>query len=113
MHEVGMMQSLLKTAVEQAKRKGAEHIRLVQMRVGDASGVTLDSLEFAFDIAKKGTIAEDAHLRIDQAPTVCYCLHCGIEFQPINELNECPQCHQISAEIRQGKEFEIEFLEIS
>ncbi|MGA7932300.1 MAG: hydrogenase maturation nickel metallochaperone HypA [Kovacikia sp.] len=113
MHEVGMMQRLLDTAVERAKQEGAEHIRLVQMRVGDASGTVPESLEFAFDVAKKGTIAEDAHLQIDRIPTVCYCLHCGSEFQPIDQLYECPQCHQISTEIRQGKEFELEFLEVS
>jgi hydrogenase nickel incorporation protein HypA/HybF len=113
MHEVGMMQSLLNTAVERAKQEGAGHIRLVQMRVGDASGVVPDSLEFAFDVAKKGTIAQNAHLQIDRVPTICYCSHCALEFQPIEELYECPQCHQMSTEIRQGKEFELEFLEVS
>lgn len=113
MHEVGMMQNLIDTAIERAKQEGAEHIRTVHMRVGDASGMVPESLELAFELAKQGTIAEDAHLEIHHLPTVCYCLRCDLEFQPIDQLFECPQCHQISTEIRQGKECELEFLDVS
>jgi hydrogenase nickel incorporation protein HypA/HybF len=70
MHEVGMMQNILDAAVKRAKDEGAQHIRLVQMRVGEASGVVPDSLEFAFDIAKKGTIAADAKMQVENIPVV-------------------------------------------
>ncbi len=45
MHEVGMMQNILEAAVKRAKDEGAQHIRLVQMRVGEASSVVPDSWE--------------------------------------------------------------------
>ncbi|MBE9181751.1 hydrogenase maturation nickel metallochaperone HypA [Oculatella sp. LEGE 06141] len=111
MHEVGMIQSILDTAVARAKEEGAQHIRFVQMRVGEASGVVPESLERAFAAAKQGTIAEEAHLQIDYVPTVCYCSRCDLEFQPAAQRYECPQCRQIITEIRQGKEFELAFLE--
>lgn len=113
MHEVEMMQNLVNMAVERAKQEGAQHIRTVHMRIGHASGVVPESLELAFELAKQGTIAEDAQLQIQYLPTVCYCLRCGLEFQPLDRLYECPQCHQISTEIRQGKECELEFLDVS
>lgn len=113
MHEVGMMANLLSRAVERAKEEGAKHIRLVQVRVGEASGVVPASLELAFDVVKKGTIAADAQLQINWISTVCYCTHCDENFTPANLLNECPQCHQITADIRHGKEFDLEFLEVS
>ncbi|MBR8833389.1 MAG: hydrogenase maturation nickel metallochaperone HypA [Stigonema ocellatum SAG 48.90 = DSM 106950] len=113
MHEVGMMQNILDAAVVRAKDEGAQHIRIVQMRVGEASGVVADSLEFAFDITKKGTIASDAKLQVENVPVVCYCSNCNIEFHPISDLNECPECHQPYCEVRQGKEFELVFLEVS
>ncbi|RCJ41914.1 hydrogenase nickel insertion protein HypA [Nostoc minutum NIES-26] len=113
MHEVRMMQGVLDRAIVRAKDGRAQHIRLVQMRVGEASGVMPDSLEVAFDVAKKGTIAEDAKLQVEHVPLVCYCSNCNSEFHPINELCECPECYQPYCEIRQGKEFEIAFLEVS
>jgi len=112
MHEVGMMQNLLDSAIELAKQQGAEHIRLVQMRVGEASGVIPESLELAFDVVKQGTIAADAQLQINRIPAVCYCAQCNVEFVPTDLLNECPQCHQINTKVKHGKEFELEFLEV-
>jgi hydrogenase nickel incorporation protein HypA/HybF len=113
MHEISMMQNLLNTAIERAQTEGAQHIRLVQMRVGDASGVTPDFLRFAFEVAKQGTIAENAQIQIDRVPTLCYCLSCHLEFSPIDEQYECPQCHQNETEIRQGKECDLAALEVS
>ena len=42
-----MMQNILDAAVKRAKDEDAQHIRLVQMQVGETSGVAPDSLEFA------------------------------------------------------------------
>lgn len=113
MHEIGIMQNLINTAVERAKQEGVQHINMVHIRLGDASGVVPESLEFAFELAKRGTIAENAYLQICYLPTLCYCLHCGLEFNPIDQHCECPTCHQISTEIRQGKECELDFLDVS
>jgi hydrogenase nickel incorporation protein HypA/HybF len=113
MHEVGLMQNLLEAAVERAKQEGAHHIYIVEMRIGAASGVVPESLEMAFDVVKKGTIAEMAKLKVDYVPTACYCSNCKIEFQPVNSLYECPECHQPYCEVRQGKEFELTSLAVS
>lgn len=113
MHEVGMMQHILEMAVERAKQEGAQHINRVHMRVGSESGVVPDSLTFAFEVAKKGTIAEAAQLEVEDVPVLCYCANCEIEFHPVDSLYECPECHQLYREVRQGKEFELAFLDVS
>ncbi|HEY9644388.1 MAG TPA: hydrogenase maturation nickel metallochaperone HypA [Coleofasciculaceae cyanobacterium] len=113
MHEVGMMKDLLDTAVERAKQEGANHINEVHLRVGAASGVVPTSLELAFEVAKKGTIAEAARLETEVVPVICYCAHCNLEFQPADSLNECPECHQTGCKVQQGQEFELAFLEVS
>lgn len=113
MHEVGMMQHILETAVERAKQEGAQHINCVHMRVGTEAGVVPESLTFAFDVAKKGTIAEEAELEVEDVPVLCYCANCKLEFYPVDALHECPECHQLHCEVRQGKEFELAFLDVS
>ncbi|SRR5579883_1042108 len=113
MHEVGMMQSILNTAVERAKQEGAHHIDEVHMRVGVAAGVVPDTLELAFDVVKRGTIAADARLDTELVPVICYCANCTLEFQPTDLLYECPECHQANCEVRQGQEFELAFLDVS
>ena len=58
MHEVGVMQSALEIALEQAGRQGASRIDCIALRVGMLSGVVPEALEFAFDVVARGTIAE-------------------------------------------------------
>jgi len=114
MHEVGLMQNILDLALEKARAQGAQQINEIQVRVGAASGVAPESLNLAFEVVKKGTIAEKAQFRVESVPIVSYCPTCHQEFRPIDPLlYECPQCHQISPEIRQGKELELAALEIS
>lgn len=83
------------------------------MRVGEASGVVPESLQLAFDVVKKETIAEDARLQVESISVVCYCTNCNIEFHPTDLLYECPQCNQSNCEVLQGKEFKLAFLEVS
>jgi hydrogenase nickel incorporation protein HypA/HybF len=73
MHEVGIMHNILDHAIERAKQEGAQHINHVHLRVGEESGVEQDSLALAFEVAKKGTIAENAQLEVESLPVLCYC----------------------------------------
>jgi hydrogenase nickel incorporation protein HypA/HybF len=107
------MHNLLERAVERAKQEGATHINCVHLRVGEASDIVSDSLELAFEIAKRDTIAEAAKLEVESLPVVCHCANCNSEFQPVDALYECPDCHQRYCEVRQGKEFELTFLDVS
>lgn len=114
MHEVGIMQNLLNAAVARAQQEGAQHINRIHLRVGEASGAVPESLGLAFEVVAKGTIAEVAKLEIEKIPVVCYCPHCQQEYHPTDDLwHQCPHCQQLDCEIRQGKEFELAFLEVS
>lgn len=113
MNEVGLMRNILDSAVERATQEGAHHIYLVEMRLGEAADVAKESLEQAFEVVKKGTIAEMAQLQINYVPTVCYCSNCNLEFKPISLLYQCPECQQPYCEIRQGKELELATLAVS
>ncbi|AFY35277.1 hydrogenase maturation nickel metallochaperone HypA [Calothrix sp. PCC 7507] len=113
MAELWLMQNLLETAVNRARQLGAHHIHEIKIQIGAASDVTPESLAQAFEVVKNGTIAQDAHLHSEYLPIVCYCATCNVEFQPIDPLYQCPECHQPYCEIRQGQELELNDLEIS
>jgi hydrogenase nickel incorporation protein HypA/HybF len=113
MHEVGLMQNALAIALDYATREQASHIHQIALRVGSLSGVEPDALRFAFDVVTQGTIAEQAQLKIEFCPTVCYCIQCQSKFQPIEIGYECPTCQTWSTSILQGKELELASLEVS
>lgn len=100
-------------AVDAAKSAGATRVRKLRLRIGSLSGVVPDSLRFAFDVARRGTMAEGATLEIDSVPAACWCATCQAEFECVDFFNECPRCHNVSGELRRGRELDIAAVETS
>jgi hydrogenase nickel incorporation protein HypA/HybF len=113
MHELSIMEQVLEIALEQTRQRGASQIHYLKVRIGEMSGVVPEALQFAFDVATEGTAAAGARFEIETVPVTCYCGNCQIEFNPPDLFYECPQCGQLSADIRQGREIELSSLEIS
>ena len=113
MHEVGIMQSALDIALERAERQGAEQILCLGLRVGALSGVVPDALEFAFEVLKRGTIAENAHMEVEYIPLRIYCPLCKREFTLDDFFYLCPECDNPQTEVRQGRELDVRFVELS
>jgi hydrogenase nickel incorporation protein HypA/HybF len=113
MHEIGMLQQALQQVLQQAGTRGAQRVERVTVRIGADSGVVPEVVALAFEVSARGTIAEGARLEIEHVPLVCYCGSCALEFEPADVLAECPRCGRISAQVRQGREFELAALEIA
>ncbi|MEN8445195.1 MAG: hydrogenase maturation nickel metallochaperone HypA [Cyanobacteria bacterium J06555_13] len=117
MHEVSLMQSTLSVALTHVQAQGGSQIHRLELHVGELSGVVPEALAFAFNVVSAGTVAQGAELRLKTVPVLCYCDRCQQVFHPASEINrwiyECPECHNISTDIRQGKDLELASLEIS
>src|SRR5574337_590961 len=113
MHEVGIMENTLAIALNRAADEGARRIHRLTMRIGPVSGVVPEALEFAFDVLRRGTIAEGAILDVERVPIICFCSTCRLEFQPDDVFCECPRCHRPGGDVRQGRELELASLEVS
>jgi len=93
MHEISIIQSTLDLAEEQARGAGSEGIISVRLRVGIVSSVVPETLEFAFDVLKKGTMAENATLEIERVPAEARCAGCGKTFMLDRIQFDCPECN--------------------
>ena len=113
MHEVSLMQDTVVIATRQAREAGAQRIHRIMMRVGALSGAVPETLEFAFEIVAKGTIAEGATLEIERVPVACYCPTCAREFEPSDLVCECTRCGRPSTDVRRGRELHLTSLEVS
>jgi len=98
-------------AVDAAKSAGARRILKLRLRIGSLSGVVPEALRFAFDVVCRGTMAEGATLEIEALPAACWCATCSAEFECADFFNECPRCHNVSGELRRGRELEIAAVE--
>jgi hydrogenase nickel incorporation protein HypA/HybF len=113
MHEVSLMQDTLILAAQHARQAGGTRIHRLMMRIGPLSGVVPETLEFAFEIVAKGTIAEGGRLEIERVPIVCHCRTCDTEFTAADMLCECPTCKTPSFDLRSGREMHLMSVEVS
>lgn len=65
MHELSIAVSLVETICEELPALGAVRVSTVNLRVGALSGVALDALSFAFDLATDNTQIAGAQLHIE------------------------------------------------
>ncbi len=90
-----------------------ERILRVRLLVGALSGVVEGALQFGYEIATDGTPLAGSKLEVVSLPVVIYCKHCEAlrEMEGVQSFR-CPVCGTPSGDIRQGRELEIESVEI-
>lgn len=113
MHEASIALSVLDTVVEQCSREGYGAVELVRLKIGKAAGILPDALQFAFDAAKIGTIADEAVLDIEIIRLGGCCRDCGSRFESDEKfVFNCPGCGSSAIEMNMGFEMQIVDMEV-
>jgi len=113
MHEVSVALSLLDSAGKYCKKEGYQGIESITVKIGKASGVMPEALLFAFDAVKQGTLAENAHLTIEEIPVSGYCHHCMKSFSVDEQFVLCcPNCGGTEIRLDSGRELHIVELDV-
>lgn len=113
MHELSIAVGLVEFADREAAKAGWKRISEVHLKIGPLSGVVPDALEFAFDVACRGSVLEGARLVIDNVPVVVYCDNCREMKQLQGPHNlSCPECGTLCPDVRQGREMEVTAFEV-
>jgi hydrogenase nickel incorporation protein HypA/HybF len=115
MHELSIAQAIieqLESAItEPADRAGG--ICTIRLRIGMLTAVVPEALEFSFELAAEGTIAQGAKLDIEQVPLVVLCPLCQAERElPDPAHLVCPICQTRTPDIIRGRELEIISVEV-
>lgn len=113
MHELSIVHGVITAVSEAAASAQAHKVKSVTLRVGALAGVVEDALQFSFEIATKDTLLDGASLVVHRLPVIIHCTTCEDQRElPGIQSFRCPTCHTPSADIRQGRELEIESVEI-
>ncbi|NBD37930.1 MAG: hydrogenase maturation nickel metallochaperone HypA [Verrucomicrobia bacterium] len=113
MHEFGLMQEVVRMAVEKAEEAGATRIHCIRLRIGRISGVVPEAMRFAHEVLIEDTLAAGSTLEIEEGPVRCWCAQCKATFKPEKTVFRCPVCGTISSDVRDGREMQIVNMEIS
>jgi hydrogenase nickel incorporation protein HypA/HybF len=112
-HELSIAESIIELAIEEAKKRNSPAVVTIKVRLGEFTGVVREALEFSFEIARRGTLAERAVLEIEVVPLKMRCPQCGLVSRPIADF--CVLCAACASpvEIISGREMQVEYLELA
>ncbi|MGD0830749.1 MAG: hydrogenase maturation nickel metallochaperone HypA [Terracidiphilus sp.] len=113
MHELSIVTSIVESVTESLEAYPGARVLEVRLRVGALASVVRESLEFCYPIAAEGTPLEGSRLVVNVLPVVMHCAPCDqdVELEGVQSFR-CPRCGEPCSEMRQGREMEIESIEI-
>ena len=79
-------------------------MRAVRLEIGSLSHVELEAMRFAFDVVKRGTLADGARLEIGSTPGRAWCMPCGGLGRARPAGDACPRCGSHQLQVTGGEE---------
>ena len=113
MHELSIVASIVESVTQSLEKYPGARVTEVRLKVGELASVVEDSLQFCYGLATEGTALEGSRLVVNMLPVTVHCSLCGAD-GAIESLQSfrCPRCGEPASDIRQGRELEIDAIEI-
>ncbi|MBN1697743.1 MAG: hydrogenase maturation nickel metallochaperone HypA [Spirochaetales bacterium] len=114
MHEFSLCGNLVEAVVSEYEKLSPRPKRLIAAHivVGGLHQIVPESLETAFEVLTKDTVAESSRLIIDVVPIVCRCNACGKQAEITYPVFLCGHCGAPDLETITGNEMYLEKLEV-
>ena len=113
MHELSLAASIVESVTESLGAYPGGRVLEVRLKVGALAAVAEDALQFCYGVATEGTALAGSRLIVNLLPVVMHCEQCGrdVELAGVQSFR-CSLCGKPCFDLRQGRELEIEALEI-
>lgn len=113
MHELSIISSVVESVTESLAEYPGARVLEVRLRVGVLAALVEDALQFCYEIASEDTPLAGSRLVVNMVPVMVHCRACGHNGELENLQNfRCPKCGEPATDVRQGRELEIESIEI-
>ncbi len=112
-HEMSIVQALIEQVEAEVEKSGQSgRVIGLDLVVGRLSGVSVDSIRFAYEVLAPGSILEGSTLRISEPTAYSDCHACGVR-EPIEELlMHCPRCGSGEIVIDGGRDLLLQSIEL-
>jgi len=111
MHELYLAQSILDIVQDYAAKQHFKKVNSISLSFGRMSCIEPKSLQFAFEVQSKDTLAEKALLEFKILPAVIHCLSCEKDLDVDAYSAVCPACWGEEVILTGGTE-ELQILEM-
>lgn len=109
MHEMSIAGAVLDAVLRHA---AGRRVTRVSVRVGALRQVVPSALEFAWELVRDGTVAEQAPLELQSVAAEARCRYCEETTAQARFPMRCGTCGALDVEVVRGSELEIEWIEV-
>lgn len=88
-------------------------VRVVRLEIGALAAVEIESLRFAFDVVRSGSVADGAELDIVQVPGSAWCMQCSRSVAIAERGDPCPECGSWQLQVTGGDQMRVKELELA
>ena len=114
MHELPVIENILKVVLNHAAKHRVKRVLAIHLEVGELSDLEEQWMQHYFDYLSKGSRAEKARLVIERIPARLQCAQCGEIFPFVtaqDKDNRCPVCAASDCRLIAGQGYFIKNLE--
>ncbi len=112
MHELAVCQDIITQVEAIALNNNAVSVVVINLQIGPLSGVEIPLLTAAFSIARSGTVADQAELKIEALPIRVKCNDCHTESTVSQNKLICKQCGNWQTQLISGDEMLLRQVEL-
>ncbi len=113
MHELGLVNYVVKEVDKIAKEQGVEKVKSVTLEFGEVSGIVTAYLYDYWNwYSKKFPVFEGSRLYCEEIPAVTWCDDCKITYSTIAYGKTCPHCGSGNTWLIRGNEMRIKSVEV-
>lgn len=111
MHELPVVQDVIRVANEEARKNGLARVGRITLVFGELSSVMDESVQMYFELLAEGTPCEGAKLAFEHVPAKLRCGACGYVFDHEKDF-DCPRCGEAAALVKgTGREMYIKSID--
>ncbi|KTD14115.1 hydrogenase maturation nickel metallochaperone HypA [Legionella israelensis] len=112
MHEMTLCKNILEIVKQHVKETKGAWVKKICLEIGQLTCVERSALQFSFDVAAKGTVAEQAILDIIDIEGKARCETCQKIIKIKQYYDPCQSCGNFSLSILQGEELKVKYMEM-
>ena len=113
MHELSIVEAIIDQVEREIQRSGHHgRVTRLDLAIGRLSGVSVDSVRFAFELLAPGTFLERAEVRIEEPRASCVCRTCGRRTEIDELVVDCPRCGSADISIEGGRDLLLQTIDL-
>jgi hydrogenase nickel incorporation protein HypA/HybF len=112
MHEMSLAESVREIVDEVGRANGASRVTAVRLEIGRLAQVEIEAMRLAFEVVKRGSLADAARLEIVEAEGSAWCMRCSQTVQVARRGDACPVCEGYQLQVTGGDRMRVMDIEI-